>query len=678
MPPSRSRARFLLLALLAAPAFADLGTIPMGRCVGGSPASPPPGNGGPAFDFRGAEHGPEFLSALGRLGFRTDEKTGTAEDAQGRTVTAAYVEWLSAPADFSQERMPASTWSVLLVTGYRLDEKTCRLAKPSEPPLTRLDVMATLHGDARGMELAALESLKVKLAALSASAPVPESVRSQMKTLQAAGVKLPPNLSAALMNPRTTVGALARGVDGAYLEQTRFFDGQRDLKGLAESALPKSWTPGVPAGAPLPVAPAERKLGDALSADFIKRFGATASGRELLERFRGKDGKIHLPAILVLKANQRPDENGEYGAFFQPGYDTMVINHWQVESILLARLPAAERARVARGLSDPQVLSRYLEQHPQERAAVMGQIDEIFYHELVHAWQDRRDRLDVEQMRGNAPGYNPLAKEYEAYRLQCRYDFDKAGADPDGLMKSGSLNFCLGMLKDYDSFRDSIARLYMGSFAGSQELGDVVRIQAARESAARRLMGDGLYMRAVESLKLAGLWHGDAALKEAQADYAAREREFIARTLPEIRRRALAGLFTHYEREGRWHWAALILAFDPVETPGYDAAMKRWTAGVAPTLLPAPKDAAALAEQTDSLSFFFLQAAAKRAQTTPALVSAYVRDLHASIKDALKRAAAQPAQRAALLAQAEYWAGALPQDDPDRARVAAAKRGEFK
>jgi hypothetical protein len=650
----------------------------MGRCVGdGTPAQPPTGSS-PMIDFRKQQDGAESLKQLASLGFKTDEQSGAAYDPQGRPVTYAYYAWLETPVDFSQERVSQSIWNAVLSEGYRLDESSCRLASPSGQPLMKLTMLFLRHNIDLQMQNISIESLKVKLSGLNAAAPVPDSVRRQMSEMQTAGVKLPPQILQALQRPGTTVGSLSRSVDAVYLDQTRFFDGQRSLSQLTSAAMPSKTPPGTPAGKPVQVISEEQRFSNTLTADLVAKFGQSVTGRELLSHFRGKDGALHLPLMLVLKTNQRPDEVGEYGAFFDPSHNTMVVNHWQIESGLLAILPDADKNRIRAGLSDPRVLRQYLEQHPKERAQLLGDIDEVFYHELVHAWQDRRDRLDIEMMNGNVPGYNPLAKEYEAHRLTYRYDFDKASRDPNGLMRSGYRTYALSMLKeDYDLFRDHISRLYMSSFAGSQELNDVAHIQAARESTARKLLGDGLYMRSIESLKMVGLWHGDEALKAARSDYAARESDFIHNALPEIRRQALAILPDYYEREGRWHWAELILDSLPDNFPGRDAALSRWSRGIEPELSLKPKNDTDLQDRLTDFKFYRGLVSVKKADWTPALHDAFYRDVHSDIASLLEKAKDDPTQRAALISIADSWVSVLPKNDPDRARVAAAKKRDF-
>jgi hypothetical protein len=667
---------FSVCALIGARASAAdiaIADVPMGRCVGSQPAAEPPSDGGPAVDFRAIKNATEYLPALTSLGFKTDERTGTVSDPQGRAVTQAYLARLLAPVDLSQERIPMALWSALVTSGYRLDETTCRLALPSQPPVTRIELMITRREAALDLQKMAVESLKVKLEGLSASAPVPDSLRRQMDAMQGAGVELPPELLKAMKTPGATVGSLSRSADAAYLQQTRFFDGQRGLGNLTESALPKEWTPGKAAGAPSGIQPEERRLGDMFAADIASRFAQNGPGRELLGRFTAKDGSVHLPPILLLKAQQRPDDPTEYGAYYDPSHDTLTLNHWAVERDLLNQLPEKERARVGQSFSDPRALRLYLEQHPKERAAILGVIDEVLYHELIHAWQDRRDRLDVEMLRGNAPGYNPLAKEHEAWREQCRYDFDKAGRDPSALTRSGYAPYCLLMLKDYDSFRDAISRIYMGGFAGSQELGDVARIQAARESTAKRLMGDGLYQSAVETLKLVGMWHGDEALKQARTDYDKRQSDFVYTTLPQIRVQALTALAPRYEQAENFYWAYLVLSNLRFDTPGLDGAVRRWAAAAAPALVKTPKDDAANVESLSELAFAI---GAAKIAVTPAIRDAYLRDVRSYVSMQLKTAAAAPsAQRAGPLAQAASWIAVLPKDDPLRARVAAAEKG---
>ncbi len=668
----------ILLAVLAVFACAQgaraddgFGAIAMGRCVGDTP--PPALPEQAPLDFRSRPDGVAELKALAFLGYKTSTQTGVALDPQGRPVTAAEVSRLLAPADFSTLRAPQSLWSALQSSGYRLDEKTCFLSQPGGKPLTYFDYLSAQRGNAAQDERQALEVLQASLAGLPPEAPVPKDVLARMKRLEQAGEQLPPRLARELNAAGATAGGVSRDARRLYVDQTKMFDGQAALKPLAEQAIPDfSATPG-PAGTPAYVTSSEQRLGGFLASDVVAQLSKTPSGRRLLAQFAAKNGVERLPTFLVLKTNQRPDTPGQYGAYFDFTHDTMVLNHWQAESSLMAALSPAQRKAVGTSLSDPRALRQFLEQHPKERAHVIGDIDEIFYHELVHAWQDRRSRLDVALMRGILPGYDPLEKEYEAYRDQIRFDFEKARPRPDVAAESGFMPMVgYPLLQSYPKFTTTIERMYMSSFVGMLPLKDIALVQKERESTARTLIGDDLYRDAVEGLKLVGLWQGDAALSEAITDAKSREQAYRRGDLPALRAQAVGPLAERYEAEGHFDWAIAFLSAVAPQTPGLKAALSRWAAAAVPTWARAPKDAA-LDSQLKAISGYMVLQYAGALPDNRNVDAEYARDARLLVARELTLAkTADPASAKTLRQTAASWSDLLPKDDPLRAQAQAA------
>ena len=661
----------LSAALGAAPAPAQgiaVNTLPMGRCVGNAAPEVAP-TGGKPYDLASDPGASQVLPYWKLIGYKADA-SGHLIGPDGQTAGSALMAWMNEPEDFSHVRVPESDWMGLLMAGFRLDEQACTLKGP-QGTLSRFSFQIEREFYRRANEKGALEHLQAGLADLDPKAPIPSSVIDGAKALAQAGVHLPPNVAKLLADPSAHVGALAASVDAAYADSTHFFDGERKWGDLAKGALPPVL--GVTAKRPTPVVmePEEQRLGRIFATDLEKKFSLTPEGRELLDHFRGKDGKVNFPPILFLKENQRSDDRSMPGATFDFVNGAMVLNHWQAMYIVLASLPPAERERRASELTDPKNLRHYLEAHPEAREALVDEFDSGFYHEFIHAWQSQRSSYDIEMVRGNAPANNPLVKEYEAYREQCRYEFSLAFRNPSVIEKRSYLiGYCLPMLKDYDKFRDGISRMYLSTFAGTSELSDIVKIQRQRESMAQRLMGDGLYQKALQTFKLAGMFHGDEALRDLQLDSAQREQKFIRERLPPLRERALQELPSAYCELGRPDLALLILNSLPSEQHGLAHARRVWAdESEFPLLHPYPQfTLPGRIAVLQALSEYY---AARKESSPKPVADAYWRDVRAYVKSLFDQgqAAKDPKIRADLLKAAAAWSAALPKDDPLRKRL---------
>ena len=542
--------------------------------------------------------------------------------------------------------------------------------KRPQGPLSRFAFRVYREDLRLGYEKAALEHLKAGLAGLDAGAPVPAAIQEEAKALAQAGVRLPPGVAKVLADGGR-VGALAASVDSAYASATRYFDGKLEWGALAKGALPP--VPGVTAARPKPavMGPEEQRLGRLFAAELERKFSLTPEGRELLDAFRDKEGKVRFPPILILKQTQRPDDRSMPGAVYDFFNGAMVLNHWQAMAIVVGSLPPEERDRRAREFTDPANFRRYLEAHAEAREALIDEFDSGFYHEFIHAWQSRRSNYDIEMVRGNAPGNNPLVKEHEAYREQCRYEFSLVFRDPPVIEKRSYMSYCLPMLKDYDRFRDMISRSYLSTFAGTSELSDVVKIQKERESMARRLMGEGLYQRALQTFKLAGMFQGDEALRDLQLDSAQREMKFLRERLPPLRARALAELPPAYGRLERPDLGLLILNNLPPEQPGLPGARRAWVAGSENAALH-PKPEVPLPSRVSVLQAISTDYIERKAPWSRELLDQYHSDIRAYVRSLLDqaKAAKEPNAAAELRGAAVSWSGVLPEDDPLRKRLA--------
>lgn len=652
----------------------------MGRCVGDAAPETPPSEGEP-YTIGSSTIDRQALQAWNLIGYR-ENPAGQLVGPDGQPASAAFVQWMYQPEDFSRVRVAASVWSNLLSMGFRLDEQSCTL-KSAQGTLPRFYFRALQENWRRNLEKMALEQLRAHLTGLDPEGPIPSEIIEQSKLLANAGTPLPRDIERLLRAPGAQIGALTQSIDAAYADAARFFDGQLTWADLAKGALPPVLGLTARRPLPIPMAPDEQRLDALFAAEVEAKFSRTPEGRELLARFRKQDGKVVFPPLLFLKATQRSDDPGMPGAFFSPANGIVATNHWTAEAIVLESLPPAQRARRAQEFTDQQTFQRYLLDHPQARTALLAYFDSGFFHELIHARQS--PSYTIELMRGNLPNASPLINEHEAFREQCGYELGLVLRDPAIIENRGHFGYyCLPLLKGYRGFSEKIDDSYKGKFAGSSDLSDVAAIQKQRRSAALRLMKEGLRQKALQMLKLAGMSQGDKALREFEVDSSRRERKFIQERLPELRARALRELPSKYLEMGRPDLALSILDNLPEETPGLSEARQSWIFDAEPAMLrPGPRFPLPSRMSAWGALFNGLEKSLKQMPVQDAvyqrladmnrrLYGAYQRDLRAYVPFLLREAdsAKDPKIRTDILKNAAEWSTQLPKDDPLRKTLA--------
>lgn len=550
----------LLLCLWALTTWAEPGPQPAvdpGACVG--QAAPPPAPAKtPPYDLARAPMPVEEEQYWRLLGYRLDAKRSRLLTPAGEAVSEPEVAFTRQPFDARSESLDAETWIALQGDGFRLDEVTCHFQQKGRPA-SRLEVRLFRFLVGQGKELAAVESLRAALGAAAPGQRIPPEILAKLQQMKAAQLRLPPGLEAKLTAAANVREALA-AVDQAHEASARFWDAQTGLGLRLKAALPvvTGWTtaekPAAYAGE------AEARVGKLLNSDVQSLLAQYAPGAELMARFKGRDGKTRLPAVRILKLSQRPGDAGygNAGAAYDPQSDSVTLNYWYVVRYAVGAAPEAERARLAKDFADPARLSAYLAQHPGVRRSFLQSCDQDLFHELIHAWQSRRTKLDVEMLRGNLPAMNPLEKEHEAFREESRYLHAKLMKAPAEAMKSPWLDSYLALLGSYDEFREGITRQYMSTFGGSLDAPTMEQIQKARRGLARRLGSRSAADWAQQALKLVGLGRGDEALREFRTDQDARSREFVQKQWPKMRGEGYPALLREFQRAGRLDKALLV------------------------------------------------------------------------------------------------------------------------
>lgn len=521
----------------------------LGRCAGAEPGAPPRVIDGAPFELKEGALSAEERQLFVSLDYRIDEKAGRLLNPDGTPVAGGEVERLRAPFDASREKLGANQWSWMMTSGVRLDEKTCAF-KDTAGTFSRLKTLSWEMTLRRSMEHSALEDLRSQLSKLKPGDPLPDGVHERAALMEKQGLLLPPAVKKALQEA-STAGKLVTSVDAAYADSTRFFD-QGGWSGTLGAAVP-ALRGALPAQeTPTYVGDPERKLGEALNGDIRTVLGEHPTGRELLTRFKDSKGKPDLPPVLVVKMSQRPGEGG-YGnaaAVAFPDGSFIALNYWYTREAALANAPPAERAALAKKLMTPEAMQDWLLANPTARQNLVRTLDGTLLHELVHAWQGRRGRFEVEMLRGNTPQVNPLEKEHEAYRTEMLYFHDKLLKDPATAVNAPEFATYQSLIADYGQYKDAITRLYMTTFPGSSDYKTAADLQVERRRVSARLGLDGWLESGRQALRRVGFEWGDASMRNALNDSQAREKAFEEAHLPALRREGSEALVAHFDKTG--------------------------------------------------------------------------------------------------------------------------------
>jgi hypothetical protein len=510
----------------------------LGRCTGVESTDRPPTGEGAPVDVRGWPSSDRSLQELVFLGYKSDPETGFLLKPDGWRVKNGDLAWLNAPIDLSRNTVAPDLFNWLQAS-YRLDEGDCTMRKPTGERLSRREYRVferTLFYQHQRM---ALETLRMRLVKLPPDRPVPKELQHEVEEMAQAGMSLPTELAQLLaQNPSSR--QLAQAVGASETDYARFFDGSVPLGQAAIGALPPIEGLTV-RRSPAYLEASESRLGRLLSDDLRVMFSKSRPGRDLIAWLSDSHGRPDFPAVMVLKMSQDP-LGGAMEAYFSPGSDSITLNHWSVVRGLLEKVAPSQKSALAAQLSDPKAVQSYLEAHPQARRELLDALDGAAYHELIHAWQRRRDRPSVESVRGNL-ATTPLEWEYEAFREQCRYLLTKAAANPLVIVNDDwARQRCVPMLGNFDRFEDDVKRGYLSASLrgnGGEPLSDVMARQTVRESTTRRLMGDDFLPSLVPTLKLLGFFRGENALDDFKKSDAKRRDAFVRYVLPELQAGAL-------------------------------------------------------------------------------------------------------------------------------------------
>ncbi|MFA6004294.1 MAG: hypothetical protein WC881_09520 [Elusimicrobiota bacterium] len=652
----------------------------LGKCLGTAKAQPRQDDpASPAVDLKAQPLDPEDADMLRLLGYQVDALAGRLTAPQGAAVSTAQLARLRGAFNARHEYFDDSIWTGLMLAGFRLDERSCHLLNPkTKRALDRLTAQYLRKVYSRKINHQALENLNILLQSLPPGQGLSLEDAAAARTLaKHAGLpSLGKALSARSINPE----ALAGKVDAAYERSSRFWDnGAR-----ADASIPIEAGAVHPVKAPTYFDETERVLSKDLAHDITVHLERNGPGRELLAHFRDEAGQVQLPDVFLLKLSQKPSAPGQdqSAALYHAKTASVALNHWAVADAVLTAAPPDRQARLSEQLASPQKLGLYLYLNAQARAAFIARNDHTIFHELVHAWQAKRDKFTVEQLRGNIAPATFLPNEHEAFREESRYFHAKLLADPAAAAQSSDLDSYLRLLRDYDQFRDDISRRHLShQLAG--DIQTLQELQAARTGVAQRLSQKLRGLKANQQLlRKLGLDLGSQALQETHQDHISREQDFVEYQLPKMRREAYPKLAAQLLKDGRPGAALALIAGarhkPKEEQPLFDPALEQKTLQATLARLeqdPPPPDFS-WKERIKAVTAAAEYMVATEYPGGQKFADLYQREHRNAVKALLAeaQAARDPDTRKRLLDSAQAHAGALGQSDELEKQMTALRR----
>ncbi len=389
---------------------------------------------------------------------------------------------------------------------YRFDDGDGAILSPrTHAPISLSRGRQLLDILGQGKVYGAIERMNAVLQGQDPGKPLsPQNYQKLDELERAAGSHFPPDLAKLL-------SASGAGPSKPLLDAfwTRYL-GQRALsdQAMAQTAADAVEAPAGRSAASVRAAyfdAAEQRLGDKMRQDVAADLSQYETGRKLLAHFRNGKGVLELPAMLELRDDAR------YGAFYDSGAKDLVLNETYIVNAVVAAAPASQQAALRLQLSTPQAVADYLGKDDRAMNQFVQDNDIAIIHELTHAWQDRRDRVDTAMNRGMLPGADVIPDEWEAYRKQNELIGEQLARDPAGALRrlqAVAPNYLAGyerFVTDFRGWQDGITREYLATWPESAAtLPQLQDLQKMREEAARQ---DGLFAQ----VKAYFGWGADAA-----------------------------------------------------------------------------------------------------------------------------------------------------------------------
>jgi hypothetical protein len=388
----------------------------------------------------------------------------TADSA--RAEQAEHAE--SPQADWRRDGVDERVKAALTSSGWRLEDDGRALDPKTKAPVTKAVLDKAVLDLRQGAQRAALETVNLMLAS---GKPLSPQDKEKIATLSA---DLPPSLAAAILDPKSDMNQVKRMAGADLARVASYFDGGRTLADREAASQPVSaGTPGPRVDLPYYTS-LEKSVGERLQSSAQAEIGRDPFGKTVLSRLN-TNGKPDLPPIII------EDQNGSVVAQYDIRRRAIVLDREGVLASVVGTVPPRQAAALRASLSTRAALMSYLEAHPEAVSAVVKDNDVVIVHELTHAWQDRRDPIFREMVRGNLPDTTPLEYEEEGYTTKNLYLHSKLKNDPSSVKMDREFEDYKAMMRDLDSWRSVLFRtLNDSSPSRTLPLQSIQDIQSAR------------------------------------------------------------------------------------------------------------------------------------------------------------------------------------------------------
>ncbi len=284
---------------------------------------------------------------------------------------------------------------------------------------------------------------------------------------RAAAEALKPNLPedvARSLDEYASLGKLRRTTAAGMSRIADYFDGARSFPGRVRP----SW-----ANAPRSYSDESGSaLGRRLRGAVVKRLAADPVGRRVLARLAGADGKPALPPIVV--------EDASDPAQYDYRRRVLIVDGAAALASVTSGVPPKDRAALATMISAPPALTAYLNVHPEAVASLIASNDALLVHELMHAWQDRRDPVMREMARGGLPLALIVDYEVEAWTTKNLYIASRLKNSPGVPVDINELRDYRRMLEDPARWAVELRRRYAAAAPNAMDLDDLQEMQRRR------------------------------------------------------------------------------------------------------------------------------------------------------------------------------------------------------
>ncbi len=216
---------------------------------------------------------------------------------------------------------------------------------------------------------------------------------------------------------------------------------------------------------------AEQRAGENMRAAAQAELSKLEHGKLILSRLPGRDGQPNLPPILV-EAIGTP-------ARYDANRRALVLDRQLVIDELMQGVLAIDRDARRREYDRPNGLAEALAANPDIARRVIAAQDVLIAHELVHAWQDRRDPLFRQMKRGSLPNALVLEYEEEAFVEKNLYLHEKLKKAPGAHVDATEMADYRAMIQGYSTWKRNLFQTY--ATADPTKASDLDHLRAMQE-----------------------------------------------------------------------------------------------------------------------------------------------------------------------------------------------------